>query len=148
MCTSNGPGDLKQQMLAGYEGHKAHLDGYNQLGSPQTMNPHPRPKTAPTNQIRFVRSVGKFSPARGRSGPAVGRSFLFKNYERFGRSESKFQAKAQPEERRFDLHRPWTHLLLKILEALANDDLVEVQDIGQLNINVRRGGVKIPPIDG
>ena len=28
---AGGPADLKQQMLKGYKGHKAHLDGYNQM---------------------------------------------------------------------------------------------------------------------
>ncbi|MFM1891789.1 MAG: hypothetical protein RLZ44_866, partial [Pseudomonadota bacterium] len=31
VAAAGGPADLKEQMLEGYEGHKAHLDGYNQL---------------------------------------------------------------------------------------------------------------------
>lgn len=31
VAAAGGPADLKEQMLTGYEGHKAHLDGYNQL---------------------------------------------------------------------------------------------------------------------
>ena len=31
VAAAGGPEDLKQQMLTGYNGHKAHLDGYNQI---------------------------------------------------------------------------------------------------------------------
>lgn len=31
VAAAGGPKDLKQQLLKGYKGHKAHLDGYNQL---------------------------------------------------------------------------------------------------------------------
>lgn len=31
VAAAGGPTDLKEQILDGYEGHKAHLDGYNQL---------------------------------------------------------------------------------------------------------------------
>jgi arylsulfatase A-like enzyme len=31
VAAAGGPEDLKEQMLTGYNGHKAHLDGYNQL---------------------------------------------------------------------------------------------------------------------
>ena len=30
-AAAGGPADLREQMLTGYQGHKAHLDGYNQL---------------------------------------------------------------------------------------------------------------------
>jgi len=33
VAAAGGPEDLKQQLLKGYEGHKAHLDGYSQLNS-------------------------------------------------------------------------------------------------------------------
>ena len=32
VAAAGGPADLKEQLLTGYKGHKAHLDGYNQLG--------------------------------------------------------------------------------------------------------------------
>jgi arylsulfatase len=32
VAAAGGPNDLKQKMLTGYKGFKAHLDGYNQLG--------------------------------------------------------------------------------------------------------------------
>jgi arylsulfatase A-like enzyme len=31
VAAAGGPADLKKQLLTGYKGHKAHLDGYNQL---------------------------------------------------------------------------------------------------------------------
>lgn len=31
VAAAGGPADLKEKMLTGYKGHKAHLDGYNQL---------------------------------------------------------------------------------------------------------------------
>ncbi|MEO0793968.1 MAG: arylsulfatase [Verrucomicrobiota bacterium] len=31
VAAAGGPADLKEQLLTGYDGHKAHLDGYNQL---------------------------------------------------------------------------------------------------------------------
>ncbi len=39
---AGGPSDLKQQMLTGYEGFKAHLDGYNQISMLTELAPSNR----------------------------------------------------------------------------------------------------------
>lgn len=39
---AGGPSDLKEQMLTGYEGYKAHLDGYNQMSMLTEQGPSNR----------------------------------------------------------------------------------------------------------